>query len=199
VLLLCTGGCSPPLQQQSAGTSEFLAQYANDPVYKALTAAKAPPPPLIEGESLTAVLVNGRKVGELKLCSTTVEQAQALFPKPPMPTFEGDPRSPRGFPPVAVGAVHPQPRVVFNPWQTNYSLYFDSNNLLVIVQILLSSGFATLPDFKQRYPQLKEITRNAEAVEMQGEIGRCVAAMTLSTPNDERVDQLAYACTCETK
>ena len=172
-------------------------EYANDPICKALNAAKSAPPS-IEGKRVAATLANGRKVGDLELCTTTLEQAVAMFPPAPTPAYVGNPRPPQGYPPVTVGAVHHRPESVFNPWGSQYGLYFNSDKRLIIVQVLLS-GATTIDYFTGKYPQLKETARTADAVEMQGAIDSCVAVMTLSAPTDGHVDQFAYACTCEAK
>lgn len=196
-MLLLFSGCAAPPSESPSPSSEIPPQYANDPIYKALNAAKSAPPS-IEGKRVAATLANGRKVGDLELCTTTLEQAVAMFPPAPTPAYVGNPRPPQGYPPVTVGAVHHRPESVFNPWGSQYGLYFNSDKRLIIVQVLLA-GATTIDYFTGKYPQLKDTARTADAVEMQGAIDSCIAVMTLSAPTDGHVDQLAYACTCEAK
>jgi hypothetical protein len=197
LIILCAilcAGCAGEAPSQSGATP---VEIANDPVDKALSASKSEPP-WIAGRTFTAVAPNGRKLASLELCTTTLDQAVADFPKAPTPYYEGNPRAPQGFPPVSIGTVHPHPATVFSPWGTQYQLYFDANHKLVIVQAMLS-GNNSLDQFTGKYPTLKETFRGANSVEMQAEVEKCVAVMTLSRPGDPHVDQLAYACTCATE
>lgn len=143
-----------------------------------------------------AVLVDGQKAGDLILGQTTLEQAVKIFPNPPFPSYEGDPRPPRGYPQVKAGKI--KPKFVYNPWNTMYALYFDENNKLIIV-VELESQRVKKQDIISRYPQLKETSRDLESYEMQGEIKPCITLMVLFRSNDDTIDQMAYVFTCETK
>jgi hypothetical protein len=191
--ILC-GGCAGEAQNQPAATP---AEVANDPIHKAPSGSTSEPP-WIQGKTFTAVTPNGRRLADLELCATTLDQAVADFPKAPTTYYQGNPRAPQGYPPVSLGAVHPRPATVFSPWGTQYQLYFDANHKLVIVQAMLS-GSNSLDQLTGKYPTLKETFRDANSVEMQAEVEKCVAVMTLSRPGDPHVDQLAYACTCATQ
>jgi hypothetical protein len=147
-----------------------------------------------------AVLLDGRSAGNLILGQTTVEQAVRMFPAAPS-GYEGNPRSPRGFPEAKVGQVSPKPTVVFNPWMTLYLLYFDSNRRLVIVVDGGKSRFrgSSQQEMLSQYPQLKETYRDSLEYEMQVEVQPCVTLMLLISSRGNMVGDIAYTYTCPTQ
>lgn len=149
-----------------------------------------------------AVLVDGRSMGDLILGQTTLEEAIRMFPSAP-PGYEGNPRSPRGFPQAKIGQVSPKPRLVYNPWMTLYLLYFDANHRLVIVVDggkSRSRGLSRQEMMKQ-YPDLKETQRdsNSPEYEMQVEIQPCLTLMLLISASNNIVGDIAYVYTCPTQ
>ncbi len=149
--------------------------------------------------SYPAVLVDGRKVGDLVLGETSLDQTIQMFPQIPVGN-EGAPRPPRGYPEAKIGQVIPQPTLVFNPWMTQYRLYFDSERKLVIIL----DGFSKLrglsrEDMLKQFATLRETYRDSLEYEMQVEIQPCVTLMLLLSSRENTVGDIAYVFTCATK
>jgi hypothetical protein len=153
--------------------------------------------PVARGESLAfPAIADYRRVGEIVLGETTLQDAVGLFP----PTRgEGSPRRPHGYPVARIGKVQPEPVRVFNPYQTMYALFFDRNDRLVILQEL-GDEFEQQPvaDLLAKYPVLRETRRLTNERELQGEIAPCVVLM-LHVDRDDLVQAVAYVYSCSTR
>jgi hypothetical protein len=147
-----------------------------------------------------AVLLDGRRVGDLILGETTLEQAVRMFPPIP-PGGPGAPRPPRGYPPVKIGQVIPRPTLVYSPWMSLYQLYFDENRRLVII---VDGGQSALrgrsrAEVSSQFPQLQETANYGIEIELQGELRPCITLMVLVNTSTNTVGDIAYAHTCPTR
>jgi hypothetical protein len=161
-------------------------------------APPAPQAPLAPGPfRFEARRQDGRPAGELLLGGTTFDAARKLLAPE---SGDGAPRTPEGFPQVKFGSVSPAPTTVYAAANTSYELFFDVNRRLVMVQDHQPplSGL-TLAELQQKYPQLRETDRDADAVELQGEIAPCVTMLVLVGEPEGKVEDVAHAYTCRTK
>lgn len=153
-----------------------------------------------DGELVIPAFVSGyERVGDLVLGKTTLAQAQRMFPVSP-PGYEGRPRKPDGYPKSKFGEVSPKPKLVFNPWESMYALFFDKNERLVIVMELgsLFEG-KTVAEIGELYPGLRKTESIKGYYEMQTELAPCAALMLMVTEGSDIITQAAYVYTCKTE
>ncbi len=147
---------------------------------------------------LPAVLRSGRKVGDLVPGVTTLDDAVKMFPSAP-PDYPGNPRPPVSSPMPKLGEVQPQPKLVYNPPQSAYALFFDDNRKLVIIEDARSPLRGLGPRvIHQRYPKLKDTGHDERVIELQGEVRPCIVMMVLFDAATRKVRAVAYAFTCAT-
>ncbi len=145
-----------------------------------------------------AVLRSGRRVGELVPGVTSLDDAIKMFPAAP-PGYPGNPRPPISFPVAKLGEVPPAPKLVFNPPESAYALFFDANDKLVIIEDARSPLRGLGPRVvHQRYPKLKDMGHDERVIELQGQVQPCVVMMVLFDAATRKVSAVAYAFTCAT-
>jgi len=155
-----------------------------------------------DGELVIPAFISGNvQIGELVLGKTTLKEAEKMFPKaPPEALGEVRPRKPAGYPEAKVGEVSPEPQLVFNPWGSTYTLFFDKNQILVLVEEL-GSAFEgqTLAEVQAEYPGLRRTASFDDVYEMQTEVTPCVALMLIFDAEFHEALQAAYVYTCKTE
>jgi hypothetical protein len=162
------------------------------------SAFEAAPAAATEPFRFPAVLTSGRKVGDLVPGVTTLDDVVRMFPPAP-PDYPGNPRPPISFPVPKLGEVEPQPKLVYNPPETAYALFFDDNGKLVIIEDARSPLRGLGPRaIHQRYPILKDMGHDERVIELQGEVRPCVVMMVLFDAARRKVSAVAYAFTCAT-
>jgi len=133
---------------------------------------------------IPAILMDGKKVGDLVLGQTTLKQALQI-----MPAWPGHPPKPfpleqfeKGEPGLLerlgkVGEVLKRVKKSYNPMMAMYILLFDKNEKLVIIQ----RDFTDMKEkeevgkiYDQYQQQLKEVYKDTEVVRVQGEIQPCI-------------------------
>jgi hypothetical protein len=147
---------------------------------------------------LPAMLRSGKKIGELVPGLSALEDVVKMFPVAPQ-DYPGNPRPPVAFPEVKIGKVRPQPATVFNPLETDYALFFDDNDKLVIIEDAHSPLAGLGPEtVHRRYPQLRGTGADEEVIELQGQIEPCIVMLVLFSARTRRLTKVAYAFTCPT-
>lgn len=145
-----------------------------------------------------AVLRSGKQVGDLVPGVTSLDDAIKMFP-PALPDYPGNPRPPISIPVAKLGGVQPAPKLVFNPPETGYALFFDNNDKLVIIEDARSPLRGLGPRIiHQRYPILKDMGHDERVIELQGQVRPCVVMMVLFDAATRKVGAVAYAFTCAT-
>lgn len=133
---------------------------------------------------ISAILMDGKKVGDLVLGQTTLKQALQIMP--PWPGYSPKPLPREQFEKAEpgllerlgkVGEVLKRAKKGYNPMKAMYILIFDKNEKLVIVQ----RDFSDKEEieevgkiYDQYRHQLKEVYKDSEIVRMQGEIQPCI-------------------------
>ena len=146
----------------------------------------------------SAVLRNGKKVGDLVPGISTLEGVIRMFPAA-KENYPGNPRPPIGYPEVKIGKVQPEPATVFNPPGTSYALFFDDNDKLVIVEDARSPLAGLGPQaVHKRFPALKDTGHDERVIELQGQLDSCIVMMVLFSAQTRKVTRVAYAYTCPT-
>lgn len=147
---------------------------------------------------LPAVLRSGKKIGDLVPGLSALDDVVRMFPAAPQ-GYPGNPRPPVGFPEVKIGKVRPEPATVYNPPETNYALFFDGNDKLVIVEDAHSPLAGLGPEtVHRRYPKLKDTGHDERVIELQGQIEPCIVMMVLFSAQTRKLTRVAYAFTCAT-
>ena len=145
-----------------------------------------------------AVLRSGKKIGDLVPGLSALDEVVKMFPVAPQ-DYPGNPRPPVGFPEVKIGEVRPEPATVYNPPESNYALFFDDNDKLVIIEDAHSPLAGLGPKVvHQRYPKLKGTGHDERVIELQGQIEPCIVMMVLFSAQTRKVTKVAYAFTCPT-
>jgi hypothetical protein len=151
---------------------------------------------------IPAVLMDGKKVGDLVLGRTTLKEALKIMPawrgyppKPP-PKFREEDLKRLG----KVGDVLGRTKLGYNPMMALYILFFDKNKKLVIVQRDFSDEKEkqeVRKIYDQHQHQLKEVYKESDFIRMQGEIQPCITLeVFLESGEPFRV---GYIFTCPTK
>jgi hypothetical protein len=147
---------------------------------------------------LPAVLRSGKKIGDLVPGLSALDDVVKMFPVAPQ-EYPGNPRPPVGFPEVKIGKVEPEPATVYNPPETDYALFFDDNDKLVIVEDAHSPLAGLGPEaVHHRYPKLKGTGHDERVIELQGQIEPCIVMMVLFSIQTRKLTKVAYAFTCPT-
>jgi len=142
-----------------------------------------------------SILTNGEKAGDLILGRTTVEEAVRMHPQPPLGPYDGDVRPVEAFPALSADGL-PELKTVYNPWQTMYSLFFDSEKKLVMVSELHELGSLSEKKLLADNPGLTETYRDNGLVEYRLDIQPCVTLIALVT-GDGWVEELSVAYSCD--
>jgi len=158
-----------------------------------------------------AVLMGGKKVGDLILGQTTLKQALQIMPPwpgyPPKPLpreafEEGEPGLLERL--GKVGEVLKRAKKGYNPMKAMYILIFDKNEKLVIVQrdFLDKEEKEEVEKIYDQYRhQLKEVYKDTEVVRMQGEIQPCITLevfLDIKKPKSGEPFRAGYIFTCPT-
>jgi hypothetical protein len=163
-----------------------------------LALAAAWPALAVEPFHLPAVLRSGKKIGELVPGLSALDDVVKMFPAAPQ-DYPGNPRPAVNFPEVKIGKVEPKPATIYNPPETNYALFFDDNDKLVIVEDAHSPLAGLGPEtVHRRYPMLKGTGHDELVIELQGQLEPCIVMMVLFSAQTRKVTKVAYAFTCPT-
>ncbi len=160
---------------------------------------------------IPAVLMDGKKAGDLVLGQTTLKQALQIMP--PWPGYPPKPLPREQFEKAApelehlgkVGEVLKRAKKGYNPMKAMYILIFDKNEKLVIVQ----RDFLDKEEkeevgkiYDQHRNQLKEVYRDSEVERMQGEIQPCITLevfLDIKKLKSGEPFRAGYVFTCPTK
>ncbi len=152
-----------------------------------------------DGDLLVPAFISEDNIGILVLGKTTLAQTQNMFPASPS-GYEGTPRRPDGYPVSKVGEVSPKPNLVFLPYMSNYALYYDKNERLVIVKDFIPPlKGQTVAEVSKMYPGLRKTDSFDGNYEMQTELTPCAVLMLMVNEDDNEISMSAYAYTCKTE
>lgn len=152
-------------------------------------------------EAFKAELVDGSPVGQLVLGKTTVDDAKGLFEKAGVEL--GQKRKNTIM--FSVGKAELKPKYIYNPWATLYQLYFDKNNVLVMI---VDGAPETYPKtkaaFLEKYKDARETDRESNWYEMQVPLSDCTTLIAVfniggADPGMDKLDSIGLAYTCDTK
>ena len=163
---------------------------------------------------IPAIPMDGKKVGDLVLGQTTLNQALQIMPPwpghPPMPLrideFEkANPGLLESF--GKVGEVLRKVKKSYNPMKAMYILFFDKNEKLVIVQRDFSDYVKEEREeigkiYDEYQHQLREVYRDSQGIRMQGQIQPCITLeIMLNTMKAKSGEpfRTGYVFTCPTK
>lgn len=151
------------------------------------------------GDLLVPAFVSEDNIVVLVLGKTTLAQTQSMFPASPS-GYEGTPRKPDGYPVSKIGEVSPKPKLVFLPYMTDYALYYDKNERLVIVKDFIPPFKGhTVAEVSKMYPGLRKTDSFDGYYEMQTELTPCAVLMLMVNEDDNEISMSAYAYTCKTE
>ena len=168
----------------------------------------APTQPFI----IPAVLMDGKKVGDLVLGQTTLKQALQIMP--PWPGFPPKPFSLELFEKAEPGLLErlgkasevlKRVKKAYNPMTAMYILFFDKNEKLVIIQrdFLDKKEEEEVEKIYEQYQyQMEEVYKGAEVVRMQGEIQPCITLevfLDIKKQKSGEPFRAGYIFTCPTK
>jgi tetratricopeptide (TPR) repeat protein len=149
-----------------------------------------------------AVLMDGRRGGDLVLGSTTMKQAVKMLPPwpghGPKRVQRGDIKTSSG----KVGEVLRKVKYQYNAMAADFILGFDKNKKLVIIQTSLSTDRSAQEKMSNmmNQNQLEEESRDSNGIRMRGEIMPCVTMEVLvPSAGDKPIEAVGYFFTCPTK
>lgn len=147
--------------------------------------------------AFNSYLTNGKKAGTLVLGRTTLDEAVKMHPEAPFEPYDGDVRPAEEDPAAPDGL--PELKLVYNPWQTMYSLYFNDEKKLVMISELKELGKLSEKDLLKEYPGISETYRDKRTIEYRSSLVPCVT-LTARVGADKRwVEEVSFAYTCETR
>ena len=168
VVLILLSSCASPQTKDKVSSQEDQLQ-------------SVPAQPFI----IPAILMDGKKVGDLVLGQTTLDQALKIMPAwpghppdGPLPLEEFEKANPGLLERFGkVGEVLKRVKKSYNPMMAMYILLFDKNEKLVIIQRDFldekeKEGVGKI--YNQYQHQLKEVYKDTEVVRVQGEIQPCI-------------------------
>ena len=160
---------------------------------------------------IPAILMDGKKVGDLVLGQTTLKQALQImpawpgYPPKPLPIEQFEKAEPGLLERLGkVGEVLKRVKKLYNPMMAMYILLFDKNEKLVIIQRDFSDEKEKEEVGKiydQYRHQLKEVYKDSEIVRVQGEIQPCITLEVFLDTKKQKSGEpfrAGYIFTCPT-
>ncbi len=96
-----------------------------------------------------------------------------------------------------IGGIKMQPIALYNPSGTMNQLYFDNNDILVMVVEGIPRGLpATRSEFMKRYPNAHVTHQESGWYEMQTQLTECEWLVAVFRSEDDSLESNAYAYIC---